>query len=105
MGYKEIYLLGAEHSWLQDLCVKEDNLLYIRHRHFSGETELAPMHKAAPKNTETFKVHELLEAFRRTFRSYWLLKEYASFRGAVVYNATPDSYIDAFERRDLLTIA
>jgi len=105
MGYKEIYLLGAEHSWLQDLCVKENNLLYIVHRHFSGKTEFTPMYKAAPKNTETFKVHELLGAFRRTFRSYWLLKEYAASRGTVIYNATPDSYIDAFERRDLSTLA
>ena len=105
MGYKEIYLLGAEHSWLEDLCVKDDNVLYTVHKHFSGETDFMPMYKAAPKNTETSKVHEMMESYRRTFRSYWLLKEYASFRGAVIYNVTPDSYIDAFERRDLSAIA
>ena len=104
MGYKEICLLGAEHSWIEDLRVKEDNLLYTVQKHFSGETDEIPMYKAAPRNTETFKVHEMLEAFRRTFKSYWLLKEYAAYRGATVFNSTPCSSIDAFERRNISTL-
>ena len=104
MGYKEIYLLGADHSWMQNLRVKSDNILYSTSQHFTGESAERPMHKAAPRDTETFRVHEILEAFRRTFKSYWFLREYAESRGAAIYNSTPDSYIDAFERKDLSTI-
>jgi len=104
MGYKEIYLVGAEHSWTEDFCVKDDNIVYLVHRHFSGESVQVPMYKAAPKNHETCRVHEFFQALARTFKSYWLLREYAAFRGAVVYNSTPGSYVDAFERRDLTSL-
>ena len=101
MGYKEIYLLGAKHSWLEDITVKDDNVLYTTYKHFSGTSTEAPIYKAAPRNTETFKMHELLDAFYITFRSYWMLNEYAKSRGTIIYNSTPHSFIDAFERKDL----
>ncbi len=101
MGYKEIFVLGAEHSWTESIGVGNDNTLYIQNRHFSGVGTKKPMYKSAPRNTETFKVHELLHALSRTFRSYWFLREYATSCGAVVYNSTPESYIDAFDRKSL----
>jgi len=104
MGYKEIYLLGAEHSWSEDIRVKDDNVVYIMHNHFFGEPVETPLYKAAPRDHETVKVDELFQALRRTFKSYWYLKEYAASRGAVVYNSTPGSYIDAFERRALSSL-
>jgi hypothetical protein len=104
MGYKNIYLIGAEHSWTEDMHVGDDNVLYLKHKHFSGSTESIPFSKPTATRSETFKVHEIFAAFRRTFRSYWLLREYADSRGVTIYNATPDSYVDAFERRDLSTI-
>lgn len=104
MGYKEIYLLGADHSWIEELRVKDDNRLYLVHKHFSGETDEIPAYKSAPHNTETIKMHEMMEAYRRAFRSYWLLREYAEKRGASIFNSTPHSYIDAFDRRDISSI-
>jgi len=105
MGYKEIYLLGAEHSWTEDLRVREDNVLCMVHKHFSGCSDEVPFYKATSSRTETFKVHEIFGAFRRIFRSYWLLQEYAEFRGVKIYNSTPSSYIDAFERKDISELA
>lgn len=104
MGCKEIYLIGAEHSWLEDTRVREDNTVCAIQNHFTGRSGLRPMYKSAPKHSETFKYHELLKALSRTFRSYWLLKEYAEFRGARIYNCTPGSYIDAFERKSLTVL-
>lgn len=99
MGYKEIYLLGAEHSWTHDMLVKNDNVLYITNRHFSGTPDETPWKRGA--TGRTWKMHEILKALHKTFRSYHLLREYADYLNAGVYNLTPDSYIDAFERKPI----
>ena len=45
------------------------------------------------------RLHEVLEKFFFAFRSYFDLKDYAESRGVRIYNSTPKSYIDAFERK------
>ena len=35
------------------------------------------------------------------FRSYHRIENYARVKGVTIYNVTPGSYIDAFERRRL----
>ena len=34
LGYKNIYLLGADHSWAHDVSVNDDNQLCLNDRHF-----------------------------------------------------------------------
>lgn len=103
MGYREIYLLGAEHSWTRDMIMKDDNRLHTVNRHFSGESTEVPWKKA--RSEDTWKMHEILKALHRTFRSYWLIQDYAAHLGATIYNSTPDSFIDAFERRDISSLS
>lgn len=99
MGYKEILLLGSENSWTQNMIVKDDNVLYIANQHFSGTSQESPWQKGG--SGRTWKMHEILKALHKIFRSYHLLREYADYRGAKIYNLTPGSFIDAFERKTL----
>ena len=46
-------------------------------------------------------MHEVFLFVLRKFKSYWLFREYTDLRRAKIYNATPNSYIDAFEQKGL----
>lgn len=98
MGYKQIYLMGADHSWLKDLWVNEHNRVMLKQKHFYDEhtAKAAPMYKLG---REERKLHEVLEKFQLAFKAYHLLQGYAKKRGVSIINITPDSYIDAFDRQ------
>ena len=107
MKFRTIYITGADHSWLKEIFVTDDNRVFLSQKHFyddhlKSETYTAkarPMY-AGPTKRER-KLHEILQKFYYSFRSYWELNEYAQTINSRVINITPNSYIDAFERQSL----
>lgn len=103
LGYDDIYLLGAEHSWTKDICVNDDNQVCIVKRHSGGVNEnddvLVPWYDT---NMQIFSMSLILGTLRRHFRGYEVLQKYAHHQGVRVYNATPNSFIDAFLRKKLI---
>lgn len=97
LGAREIYLLGADHSWMQTLRVDDDNNVVSMQPHFYKDT------KAESERTVTeykgYRLHDIIMSFYVAFSGYHRLRRYAESRGTHIYNATPDSMIDAFERR------
>lgn len=101
-GYKDIYVAGADHSWLETLRVNDDNHVISIQPHFYADSkkELA----RSEKEYRNIRLHELLDSFRIAFASYHTLRRFADAVGVNIYNSTPRSYIDAFERRDISSI-
>lgn len=99
LGYKEIYLLGADHSWLRTLDVDENNNVVSIQPHFyaDGEEE----HKRVATMFRDTRLHELLGSFTIAFKSYHAIRRYIDGSDISIYNATPGSYIDAFPRRSV----
>ncbi len=99
MGFKRMYLLGADHSWLGMLSVDEQNRVATVQPHFykDNERELSRIKADYIKRP----LHEVLRGFYLAFKSYHTIEPYARSIGAVVYNSTPGSFIDAFERSPL----
>lgn len=99
LGYKEIYLLGADHSWLRTLDVDENNTVVSIQPHFyaDGEEE----HKRVATMFRDIHLHQLLWGFHLAFKGYHIIQRYASSIGVNIYNSTPGSYIDAFPRRSI----
>ncbi|MBD8349066.1 hypothetical protein [Dysgonomonas sp. HGC4] len=101
MRYPIVEILGADHSWLSELSVLPDNILYIRDTHFyDKEINYTPFYSNKIKG-ETFKVNEVLSILSITFSSYWKLNAYAKDQNITIYNCTENSFIDAFERKRL----
>ncbi len=98
-GYRDIYLVGADHSWSKDLRVDEDNHVVYVLNHFYKDSDKE--HKRVDKLYENYKLHEILDSLRIAFRSYHQILSYASKTGARITNCTPGSFIDAFPRADL----
>ncbi len=99
MGYKTIYVLGADHSWLKTLAVSDDNTVVSVQPHFYGDDA---REKARVNSVyKGIKLHSVLESMMIAFRSYHIIERYAARCGASIINATPDSMIDAFRRGKL----
>lgn len=100
MDYKTIKVYGADHSWLPLLQVDDDNNALLEQKHFydEGKTKASLMRKDA-KFRNGRKLHEILEKFYLSFKAYHIIEAFAKKKGIKIYNSTPNSFIDAFERK------
>ncbi|MBD5225274.1 MAG: hypothetical protein HDS68_04815 [Bacteroidales bacterium] len=99
LGYKNIYIIGADHTWTTTLSVDEENHVVSVQPHFYTDDDKE--RKRVISIYRDIKLHEILESFSIAFKSYHRIKKYADHIGANVYNSTPGSFIDAFERKPL----
>ncbi len=104
MGFPNIYVIGAEHSWLPEISVTDDNIALLHQKHFydtGGSSSAKPMQKLQRRPR---RLHEILEKFVLTFRGYHTIEDYSRSVGCRIYNCTPGSFIDAFERKALTDV-
>ena len=97
MSFSKIFLLGADHSWLKEIHVNENNEVLIRQKHFYDPDNSTPR-PMLKKGQDKRRLHEVLIKFVYAFEGYFILERYAQKRKVKIINATPGSYIDAFER-------
>lgn len=90
LGYENVYLYGADHTWTIDLRVNERNEVCYGDRHIYA-TGLHVIKKDCSIGT-------LLHQFARMFDSHWVINDYAESRGVRIYNCTKGSFVDAYER-------
>ena len=78
MRFKQIYLAGADHNWLESLFVNQDNQLCIKEFHFYTEKPNELKYQLFYKNHETkemFSVKEILQTFSKVFEGYENIKK------------------------------
>nr|WP_314473696.1 hypothetical protein [uncultured Capnocytophaga sp.] len=97
LGYKTIELYGVEHSWLGLLSVDKDNNVLIQDKHFYDKEEVS---KTVFKGLDgkPWKLHEVLYAYGRMFKSYWEINDYIKGKNINIINKSPNSFIDAFKK-------
>lgn len=99
MRYKKVYLFGADHSWIQDLRVSEQNELYMNHFHFYTKDQKPLVTKILKQNSrEPMKLGDYLQICAKAFNGYYILNNYSKVLEARIYNSSEISLIDAFER-------
>ncbi len=103
LNYKEIYLLGADHSWLPEISVNERNEALVNQKHFYDEIESKP-EKMQDYISRPRKLHEIIHKFYLTFKGYWEIKSFAEKQGVKIYNSSETSMIDAFDRIEIESI-
>ena len=103
IGYKNIYIFGADHTWHLALVVGDDNSVCIQDKHFydgKEKIEMTPMYKD-PTGKDPFTMKQLMRAYMIVYEKYEILEEYSKFMGCQIYNMSKVSYIDAFERKKI----
>ncbi len=99
-GWKKIYLIGTEHNWLKDVSIDNENRVYLTLRYFYNDQKARPtVIKHLGKGQR--KLHEILEKFYWSFKAYHDIQKWAQKKGVKIYNITPGSWIDAFERKEI----
>lgn len=99
LGYKQINLLGADHSWLTTLSVDNDNTVVTVQPHFYKDNN---EEKQRVKSVYAdVRLHDILLSFHLAFKSYHAIARYAARRGVEIINSTDNSFIDAFKRNPL----
>lgn len=96
-GYKEINLLGVEHSWMNDIKVNEHNEVVLIDRHYYGNTE----HVWLDYEGNPIKLRDFLESQLATFTGHMYLRDFANYMHIQIINRTKNSYIDAYEKKNL----
>lgn len=98
-GYREIFIVGADHTWPHTLYVDDRNRVVTVQPHFYEDNK-----KELDRVAEAYKgihIHDVLGSMVVAFRSYHHIRRFADREGVSVYNATPGSLIDAFSRKSL----
>lgn len=93
MKYNSINLFGVEQSWLKDLYVNENNEVNVGLPHFYGGPKKLLRHSSLI-NLSTFLRTQAL-----CFDSHLRLEKYSKYLELNIINHTPNSYIDAYERK------
>ena len=96
MGYKKIFIVGADHTWTKTLDVDNENFVVSVQPHFYKDNE--EEHKRVRETYKGIRLHEVLGSMAVAFKSYWEIAAYAGKKGICIFNATPGSMIDAFPR-------
>lgn len=91
VGYKKLYLYGADHSWMKDLFIDEDNDICCFQNHFYDD-------EVIPYKMAKGSLGEGLNGIVGAFQSYKLLDDYSKSIDARIINKTKGSYIDVFDR-------
>jgi hypothetical protein len=100
LKYKEINLLGVDHSWIRNLSVNKKNEVCLRDYHFYDNQEVIE----TPFKTlygDIYAMPDILRDFAKMFEGYHILKKFATIEETIVINRTKDSFIDAFEKREM----
>lgn len=97
-GYQRIFILGADHSWHEELSLEGKGVLVAQKHFYDKGVELKPIYKS---EGEVFTIGELFVRWGNVFRTYEVLALYADYKRVEVYNLSSKTYIDAFPRAKL----
>lgn len=97
MPFKKIYLAGADHSWLPEIIVTENNEVLMHQKHFYDQktSKAASVQK---EDLNSARLYTILYHMYVAFKSYFVLEDYSKRLKKEIINITPGSYIDAFKR-------
>ncbi|MDE6099400.1 MAG: hypothetical protein K2G24_10985 [Muribaculaceae bacterium] len=96
LGYKNISIAGADHSWLRSIWVNDNNEVVSVQPHFYKEDKKEE--NRIRSEYTNYRLHQILYSFHVAFKSYFNVRRFADKKGVRIINITPGSYIDAFER-------
>lgn len=87
MGFKEIYLLGCDHDYLQDVTRVSDHHFYPEEKGHSDVEVLSQ-----------FTSEKWFHEYYLRWKDYRLMQQYLTSKGVKIYNATKGGMLDVFPR-------
>lgn len=88
MGFKQIFLLGCDHDYLNDLK-------RVKNHHFYNDEESGI---SDAEHLSSFDTEWWFQQYYFRWKEYKLMKQYAEKRGCKIFNATAGGMLDVFPR-------
>lgn len=99
LKYKNIYLIGVENNFFLNFHIDENNQLYIKDDHFYHvQNNLIPVNHP---DGRPVTMAQQMSNLHKVFTSHQRLQKYATHCNSNVYNATKNSFIDAYPRKSI----
>ncbi|AXH98434.1 hypothetical protein DV702_01155 [Sporosarcina sp. PTS2304] len=99
LGFKEIYIIGCDHSWW-DFSEKDIETTYVGHHYNKSEKDM----KHSMNIFKSLGYEGLRRTIDRQLYEYNKLNEYAISNDIKIYNATEGGLLENFERIDYNSI-
>jgi hypothetical protein len=97
IGYKELYLYGVDHNFFDNLCINDKNQLCAIITHFyDNKPVLKPLNY--PGKATIYTVSLYLREKSYLFYGHEVVRSFANYCSAKIYNCTKNSLIDAYDR-------
>lgn len=93
MGFKEIYLLGCDHDYLNDISRTSNHHFYKEEKGISDKNHL-----------EQFTREKWFFEYYMRWKQYRLINMYLNSHGVKLYNATKGGMLDVFEKIEFTDI-
>ena len=91
LGYKQIDVYGIDHNFFDDLAVNDQNVLCIKDTHFyQKDTQWQPV---------GVSMFYYVWSKEKAFRGHVIMQQLADALGVKIYNCTPNSMVDVYERK------
>lgn len=97
-NYKKIYLIGADNNIFLEFNVDIDNNVYRDYKHFYGSEKIIVTGSQIPKG----HLYEYFFGIYSNFKNLYDLSILAKKLNAQIINTTPDSFIDVFEKVEIV---
>lgn len=97
LPFRKIYLAGADHSWLPEISVTDNNEVLMNQKHFYDKNT-SKAESVKQENLSAARLHTILYHMYVAFKAYFILQNFALAQHKEIINITPGSFIDAFPR-------
>lgn len=100
LRYKDINILGADHSWFKNIELNKKHQVCITETYFfkdKKDIKYKPWFKNEYEN-EIYTMSEVLKILAKMYDSYYIVANYAKKQGARIKNKSSHTYLDAFPR-------
>ena len=94
--YKEIFLAGVDSNFIHNIWVDEKNNLRFDDYHYYGDSK-ERVERILPE-----KIHEECIFNYYMFKGYIDIEQYSVYRKIKIYNTGLHSFIDAFEKKEII---
>ena len=97
LKYKNIHLFGVDHNYFENLIVTEQNILCNKLEHYYDKSDIK-FEPAAISSGNPLTTYEFLFWHAELFKYHHILNNHAKLMGTKIFNHTPNSFIDSYEK-------
>lgn len=101
LGYSLNLLIGADHSWHENIIVNDDNQLLLQDVHFYNQKSEYKVWSDGANEKTNKSVSEIFSILGMVFADYQILGLYSKYLKSKIYNVSARSYIDAFDKKNI----